>query len=151
MNVRKGSSLINDVIFVFYVNWSAVKLKVIKKQVVLLPLPNFRQQVWVSQILGDDHYKGLVRITEGVARLRTFSAQWQWVHAALHRHWWRLQMSEKFLSETNNNKHQTTMFVHTIGNLVFRRKKGDKSNFKQTCFIPLRLFFVPLETFWKFS
>ena len=32
------------------------------------PLLNARKQVWVSQVLGDDHYKGLARITVGVAR-----------------------------------------------------------------------------------
>ena len=29
------------------------------KQVVSVPLPNARQQVWVSRVLGYDHYKGL--------------------------------------------------------------------------------------------
>ena len=29
------------------------------KQVVTVPLPNTRQQVWVSRVLGDDRYKGL--------------------------------------------------------------------------------------------
>ena len=37
------------------------------KQVVTAPLPNARQQVRVSRVLGDDHYKGLVHITVGVA------------------------------------------------------------------------------------
>ena len=31
-------------------------------------LLNARQQVWVSQVLGDDHYKLMSRVTAGVAR-----------------------------------------------------------------------------------
>ena len=32
------------------------------------PLPNARQLVWVSRVLGDDHYKRMPRVTVGVAR-----------------------------------------------------------------------------------
>ena len=42
-----------------------------RPQVVTAPLPKGRQQVWVSRVLGDDHYEGLhdpVRVTVGVAR-----------------------------------------------------------------------------------
>ena len=38
------------------------------KQVVTAPLLNARQQVWVSRVLGDGHYKRIPRVTEGVAR-----------------------------------------------------------------------------------
>ena len=37
------------------------------KQVVTAPLLNARQQMWVSWVLGDDHYKGLAHVTVGVA------------------------------------------------------------------------------------
>ena len=36
-------------------------------QVVRVPISNAWQQQWVSQVLGNDHYKGLARITVGVA------------------------------------------------------------------------------------
>ena len=49
------------------------------RQVVTAPLPNARQQVCVSRFLGDDHYKGLVRVTVDVARKRTLTAQWSCV------------------------------------------------------------------------
>ena len=38
------------------------------KRVETAPLPNARQQVLVSRVLEDDHYKGLDRVTVGVAR-----------------------------------------------------------------------------------
>ena len=38
------------------------------KQVVTAPLPNARQQEWVSRVLGDDHYKGLARVTVDVVK-----------------------------------------------------------------------------------
>ena len=38
------------------------------KQVVTGPLPNARQQVRLSRVLGDDHYKRMTRVTVGVAR-----------------------------------------------------------------------------------
>ena len=38
------------------------------KQVVTVRLPNARQQVRVSANLGNNHYKGLARVTVGVAR-----------------------------------------------------------------------------------
>ena len=37
------------------------------KQIVTAPLPNARQWVRVSRILGDDHYKQMPRVTVGVA------------------------------------------------------------------------------------
>ena len=37
------------------------------EQVVTAPLPNAQQQVWVSRVLGDDHYKGLACVTVDVA------------------------------------------------------------------------------------
>ena len=40
----------------------------LRKQVVTCPLLNARQQVWVSHVLGDDHYKRKPRVTVGVAR-----------------------------------------------------------------------------------
>ena len=46
------------------------------KQVVTAPLPNARQQEWMSRVLGDDHYKGWARVTVGVACKRTLTAQW---------------------------------------------------------------------------
>ena len=46
------------------------------KLVVTALLPNARQQEWVSRVLGDDHYKGLARITVGVACKRALTAQW---------------------------------------------------------------------------
>ena len=48
------------------------------KQVVRAPLPNARQQEWVSQVLGNDHYKELARDTVGVVCKRTLTAQWPW-------------------------------------------------------------------------
>ena len=38
------------------------------KQVVTAPLPNARQQVWVSWVLEDGQFKGLAHVTVGVAR-----------------------------------------------------------------------------------
>ena len=35
------------------------------------PLPNARQEMWMSQILRDDHYKRMLHFTVGAARLRT--------------------------------------------------------------------------------
>ena len=34
------------------------------------------QQVWMSRVLRDDHYKQIICITVGVARYRTLNAQW---------------------------------------------------------------------------
>ena len=45
---------------------AAVVFKSLKQ--VVTPLSNARQQVLVSQVLGDDHNKGLARVTVGVAR-----------------------------------------------------------------------------------
>ena len=36
------------------------------KQAVTAPLLNARQQVWVSRVLKDDHYKGIPHVTVGV-------------------------------------------------------------------------------------
>ena len=36
-------------------------------------------QVWVSQILGDDHFKRMPRVTVSVARWRTLTAQIPWM------------------------------------------------------------------------
>ena len=46
--------------------------------VVIAPLPNAQQQVRVSRVLieSDDDYKWMPRVTVGVARLRTITAQW---------------------------------------------------------------------------
>ena len=49
------------------------------KQVVTAPLLSARQEVRASRVLGDDHYKRMTRVTVGVARLRTFIDQCQWV------------------------------------------------------------------------
>ena len=38
------------------------------KQIVTAPRLNARQQVLVSRVLAHDYYKGLTRVTEGVAR-----------------------------------------------------------------------------------
>ena len=38
------------------------------KHVVTAPLPNTRLYVWVSRVVGDDHYKRMPRVTVGVAR-----------------------------------------------------------------------------------
>ena len=38
----------------------------------IVSLPNARQHIWVSRILGEDHYKGLLRVTVG-------TDQWQWL------------------------------------------------------------------------
>ena len=37
-------------------------------QVVTAPRPNARQQAWLSRVFEVDHYKGLARVTVGVAR-----------------------------------------------------------------------------------
>ena len=50
--------------------------KVVKTGPVTAPLPNARQWVWVSRVLGKDHYKWMSRFTVDVARLRTLTAQW---------------------------------------------------------------------------
>ena len=47
------------------------------RQVVTALLLNARQQVWVSRVLRDDHYKRMPRVTVGVARLRTSTAHWR--------------------------------------------------------------------------
>ena len=46
------------------------------KQVLTAPLFKARQQVWVSRVLGDDHYKWMSRVTVGVTRWRIINAQW---------------------------------------------------------------------------
>ena len=46
-----------------------------QKQVVTAQPPNTRQQMRVSWVLGDDHHKRMIRVTVGVIRLRTLSAQ----------------------------------------------------------------------------
>ena len=38
------------------------------KRIVAAPLPNIRQQVLVTRVLRDSHYKGLTRVTVGVER-----------------------------------------------------------------------------------
>ena len=48
-------------------------------QVVIVPLPSARQQVWVSWVLRYDYYKRISRVTVGVAHLRTLTARWSWV------------------------------------------------------------------------
>ena len=64
------------------------------------PPLNDREQVWASRVLRGDHYKGLARVTVGVARWRNLTAQWS---CAKHRSkWWLLQMSEKFSDGTEN-------------------------------------------------
>ena len=45
------------------------------KQVVTDPLPNAWQQVYVSQLLRDDHYKGFARVTVSVERQLSLTAQ----------------------------------------------------------------------------
>ena len=49
------------------------------KQVVTVPQLNARQQVWVSWVLGDEHYKRMNRVTASVARERILTAQWPWL------------------------------------------------------------------------
>ena len=44
------------------------------KQVVTAPLPNAPQQICVSRVLGEDHFKGLVRVTVGVPCQRTLKS-----------------------------------------------------------------------------
>ena len=39
-----------------------------QKEVVTAPLLNAQQEVRVSRVLGDDHYKRMPRVTVGVAR-----------------------------------------------------------------------------------
>ena len=41
---------------------------IVVKQVGTAPLPNARQQMRVSRVLADDHYKRMPRVTVGVAR-----------------------------------------------------------------------------------
>ena len=37
--------------------------------------------MWVSWVLGDDHYKLIPRVTVDVAHYRTLTAQWSWVQS----------------------------------------------------------------------
>ena len=49
------------------------------KLVVTAPLLNAQQQVWVSRVLGNGHYKCFFCFTVGAARQRILIAQWPWV------------------------------------------------------------------------
>ena len=40
--------------------------------------------MWVSRVLGDDHYKRMIRVTVGVARLGTLTSQKPWVPSTGH-------------------------------------------------------------------
>ena len=47
------------------------------KQLVTGPLPNVRQWVWVSRVLGNDHYKRMPHAAVGVAPYRTITVQYK--------------------------------------------------------------------------
>ena len=78
-----------------------------------VPLLNARQQLRVSRVLGDDHYK---RMPCGTLRNphcpMAMSAEHRSKFAAPHLKWRRLQMSEKFSSVTKKKpKKQKTFFI----------------------------------------
>ena len=112
-----------------------------QKQVVTAPLLINRQQVWVSR---DDHYKRMSRVTVGVARLRTLTAQWPWVLSVGQ----ILQpftgngdvtMSEKLSSRTKKPKtcKQTAVLLHVL-HVIF---------ISLAALLPLTCWLVS----WKFS
>ena len=107
-------SIINikyDSIFFYHLGFVKVERKVgssnpsrdrpkLLKQVVISPLPNSQQQMWVSRDLGDDHYNP--------RWLMTMSAEHRSKFAVLHRQWWSLQICEIFASgtkKTTTNKY----------------------------------------------
>ena len=83
------------------------------KQVVIAPLPNARQQVWVSRVLGDDHYKGLARVKVGIARL---TAQWPCSSAEYRSKFVKIcsssgDVSKRLKHSRVGRKHQTTKVI----------------------------------------
>ena len=84
------------------------------KQVVTAPLLKAPQQLWVSHVLRDDHYKQMPCITVGVAHSWILTAPWLWVPSIGQ----NLQpfngngdfsMSEKFSSGMKKTKKQTNI------------------------------------------
>ena len=82
------------------------------KQVVRAPIPNAWQQKWVSQVLGNDHYKGLARVTVGVACKRTLTAQRPWEP----NEWnvYILEWDEKHHKNKQTNKSRKELGNHQI-------------------------------------
>ena len=86
------------------------------KQVVTAPMLNARQYMWVSRVLGDNHYK---RVPSRCGTLKNpqcsmaMTAEHRLKFAVLHRLWWRLRMIEKFSSETINPKQTNKQTQHT--------------------------------------
>ena len=76
------------------------------KHVVTTLLPSTRQQVWVSQIFGDDHYKMLVRVTIDLI-------QWPWVP----------NTCKKLRSSTGNGYVSMLMKNSQVGHLTTRKLK----------------------------
>ena len=105
------------------------------------PLSNARQLVWVSRVLGDDHYKRIPRVTVGVARLRTLTGQRRWMPnigqnlqplpavVTSPYEWKILEWDDK--PETNRNK-QTNKQTSTIIIQCIRYRTKIKSWFR--CF-----------------
>ena len=62
--------------------------------------------MWVSRVLGDDHYTRMARVTVCVDPYCSWaiSAEHRSKFAALHRQCWRLQMNETFSSGTEHSK-----------------------------------------------
>ena len=84
------------------------------KQVVTAPLLKAPQQLWVSHVLRDDHYKQMPCITVGVAHSWILTAPWLWVPSiGQNLHPFKgngdFSMSEKFSSgmkkKQKTNKH----------------------------------------------
>ena len=75
--------------------------------------------MWMSRVLGDDHYERISHVTVGVACYLkiphcsvAMSAEHRSKFSLLHRQWWRLRMSEKFSSRTKTqNKHNKNIHI----------------------------------------
>ena len=79
------------------------------KQVVTDPMPNARHWVSVSRVLGGAPCHSRWGTLKNPHCPMAMSAEHRSKFAALYRQWWRLRMSDKFLSRTKNSK-QTNNF-----------------------------------------
>ena len=74
--------------------------------------------MWVPRVLGDDHYKRLSRVTVGVARWRTPTAQWVWVPS----------IGQNLQSFTDNRGVSVWVKYSLVGRKTIKRTTNKKIN-----------------------
>ena len=106
------------------------------QQVVTAPLPNARQKVWVSRVLGDDLYKQMPRVRVDRARQRTLTAQCPWRKPSIGQNlqpfagygdvsneWKILEWGEKIQTKKQTNKQTFVMQDRGRGRWWLKRDK----------------------------